>query len=95
MFLLAVKHLTESGPVVLFFDGHFSHISLTLVDLSQDSGVHLMVLLSNTTRVLQPLDVGIYGPLKQACKAILGQYRHSTGAANIDKKDLPRLVGQL
>ena len=30
MFLTAVKHLTETAPVILFFDGHHSHLSIKL-----------------------------------------------------------------
>lgn len=95
MFLPAVKHLTESGPVVLFFDGHHSHISVRLIELSRGSNVHLMLLPSNTTHVLQPLDVGVYGPLKQAWKNILGQYKMETRAATIGKEEIPKLVAQL
>ena len=54
MFLQAVKHLTESGPVVLFFDGHHSHISVNVIEMSQTRNVHLMLLPANTTHVLQP-----------------------------------------
>ena len=95
MFMPAVKHMITSGPVVLLFDGHFSHISLKLVTISRENRVHLMLLPSNTTHVLQPLDVGVYGPVKQAWKAILGKYKMSTRAANISKEDMPMLVGQL
>ena len=96
MFLPAVKHLTESGPVVLFFDGHHSHISIHLIEISQARNVHLMLLPANTTHVLQPLDVGVYGPLKQAWKSrILPQYKRKTRAANITKEDFPKLVRQL
>lgn len=96
MFLPAVKHLTESGPVVLFFDGHHSHISVNLIEMSQARNVHLMLLPANTTHVLQPLDVGVYGPLKQAWKSrILPQYKRETRAANITKEDFPKLVRQL
>ena len=31
LFCPAVAHLTSSGPVFLFFDGHYSHISLELI----------------------------------------------------------------
>ena len=60
MFLPATSHLRETGAVILFFDGHHSHISIQLIKLSQESNVHLMLLPSNTTHVLQPLDVGVY-----------------------------------
>ena len=33
--LSAVSHLLSSGPVVLFFDGHHSHISLELIRVAK------------------------------------------------------------
>ena len=72
MFLPAVKHLTESGPVVLFFDGHHSHISVNLIEMSQARNVHLMLLPANT---LQPLDVGVYGPSNRHGRA---EFYHNT-----------------
>ena len=78
MFLPAVKHLTESGPVVLFFDDYHSHISIHLIEMSQARNIHLMLLSAsaNTMHVLKPLDVGVYGLLKQARKSrILPQSR--------------------
>ena len=95
MFLPATSHLRETGAVILFFDGHYSHISIQLIKLSQESNVHLMLLPSNTTHVLQPLDVGVYGPLKQAWKKILAQHKFNTRAANIGKEDFPMLLAQL
>ena len=89
------KPILTSGPVVLLFDGHFSHISLNLITISRENNIHLMLLPSNTTHVLQPLDVGVYGPVKQAWKAILGKYNRSTRAANIGKEDIPKLVSEL
>ena len=91
----AVKHLTESWPVVLFFDGHYSHISIELVELARANKIHLMLLPSNTTHFLQPLDVGVYGPVKQAWKRILNTYKMKTCAANIGKEEFPGLLQQL
>ena len=34
MFLPATKHLSKDFPIVLFFDGHHSHISLSLIELA-------------------------------------------------------------
>jgi hypothetical protein len=95
MFLPATSHLREIGPVVLLFDGHHSHISIQLIQICRESRIHLMLLPSNTTHVLQPLDVGVYGPLKQAWKKILTQHKFSTRAANIGKEDFPTLLAQL
>lgn len=95
MFIPAVKHLTKTRPVVLFFDGHYSHISIRLIEISRENNIHLVLLPSNTTHVLQPLDVGVYGPLKQAWKKILADFKRQTRAANISKEEFPNLVAQL
>ena len=50
-FYPAVRHVLETGPVMLFFDGHFSHMSITLIKRAQDLGIHLFCLPPNTTRV--------------------------------------------
>ena len=95
MFLPATSYLRESGPVVLFFDGHHSHISISIIQHCKENNVHLMLLPSNTTHVLQPLDVGVYGPLKQAWKRILAEYKLATRASNFGKEEFPRLLYQL
>ena len=64
-FYPAVKHLLATGPVVLFFDGHFSHMSISLIKKACTLGIHLFCLTPNTTHVLHPLDVGVFGPVKQ------------------------------
>ena len=95
MFLPATSHLRESAPVVLFFDGHHSHISVSIVKYCQQYNVHLVLLPSNTTHVLQPLDVGVYGPLKQVWKKILAEYKLETRAGNIGKEEFPQLLHKL
>ena len=88
-FISAVQHLLESGPVVLFVDGHHSHLSLSLVKLEKETGVHLFCLPPHTTHILQPLDVGVYSPFKQTWKRILKAYKTSTMAANVTKDVFP------
>lgn len=95
MFLPSVRHLTKTKPVVLIFDGHYSHIGIDLIETSRENNVHLMLLPSNTTHVMQPLDVGVYGPIKKSWKKILADYKRETRAANITKEEFPRLVKEL
>ena len=94
-FHVAVKHLLETGPIVLFFDGHYSHMSISLIQTARRLGVHLFCLPPNTTHVLQPLDVGVFGPMKQQWRTILKDYKLTTGARNITKERFPGLVKQL
>ena len=71
LFLPAVDHLLLTGPVVLFLDGHHSHLSLELIHTAKEKGVHLYCFPPHTTHILQPLDVGVYGPVKQAWNKVL------------------------
>ena len=94
-FIVAVSHLLETGPVILFMDGHASHINLTLIRLAREQGVVLLCLPSHTTHVLQPLDVGAFGPVKTAWAKILKEYKMETCAAVVDKTEFPNLLRKL
>lgn len=51
-------------PVVLFLDGHASHMSLQLSLFCREHGIILIALLPNATHLLQPMDVGVFKSLK-------------------------------
>ena len=59
-------------------DGHASHIILELISLTRDRGVILFCLPSHTTHALQPLDVGVYGPLESRWGKILKEDKIKT-----------------
>jgi hypothetical protein len=54
--------------VVLFVDGHKSHISSEAAEYCAANGIALFTLLPNSTHLIQPFDVGIFGPLKHKWK---------------------------
>ena len=56
----------DERSVVLIFDGHKSHVSVPLIQAAVRNDVILLKLPPNSTNSLQPLDVGVYGPLKTA-----------------------------
>ena len=45
--------------MLLIQDGHSSHITVGLIQLAKENDIRIMCLPSNTTHVLQPLDVGV------------------------------------
>ena len=90
MFVPAVNHLLQDGsPVILFVDGHKSHLSLPLIRMAKEKGIHLYCLPPHCTHVLQPLDVGVYGPVKQEWKKILKEHKTQTMAENVTKEVYP------
>lgn len=63
-FIKWIEEKNIQKPVILFVDGHRTHISMQVSTLCEDAGVILYLLPPNTTHILQPADVGAFKPLK-------------------------------
>ena len=63
-------------PIVVFFDGHGSHITFDTAHKAKEANLHIVCLPPHTSSTLQPLDVRVYGPAKKFgikfCKSITG-----------------------
>lgn len=55
-------------PVILFMDGHSSHLSLPLSTFCREKGIILIALLPNSTHIMQPMDVAVFHTLKSTWK---------------------------
>lgn len=64
-----VKHLEK--PVLVIFDGHGSHLTYNVTCVARANEIILLCLPPNTSHALQPLDVGVFAPMKSARKDIL------------------------
>ena len=51
-------------PVILYIDGHSSHLTLHLSKLCSSNGIVLIKLHPNATHIMQPLDVSVFQALK-------------------------------
>ena len=62
-----MKHVqsSEDKPVLLMYDGHASHVSPYLIQWAREHHIILFVLPPHTSHLLQPLDVGVFGPFKK------------------------------
>jgi hypothetical protein len=58
-------NLSSDTPTLLLYDGHKSHINLTLTQWAQRNNVILFVLPPHTSHLTQPLDVAVFGPFKR------------------------------
>ncbi|XP_048245928.1 uncharacterized protein LOC125377077 [Haliotis rufescens] len=75
-FLRYASPATPNRPLLLLYDGHKSHISPSLIDWAKDHNIVLFVLPAHTSHILQPMDVGCFGPFTKiyniasvACRA--------------------------
>ena len=95
MFLTSVSDIVKTGPVVLFLDGHKSHITLQLIEMAKEHNVIIYVFPPHTTHILQPLDVGVFKPLKSVWSQVLKTYTLETMAARVDRLIFPSLLAKM
>ena len=55
--------------ILLLLDGHKSHVSIGLVDWAKSHNIILFILPAHTSHILQPMDVGCYGPFQRMYNA--------------------------
>ena len=68
---------------------------MPLVETAQEQGIILYSFPRHTTHLLQPLDVGLYGPLKQLWSQVLKGFKLVTMGAKVDKEVFPKLIAQM
>lgn len=64
-----------SRPVILFIDGHTSHLTLHTSQFCVENKIILVALLPNATHLLQPMDVSVFRTLKSGWKETVKNWR--------------------
>ena len=60
--------ISNQNGHLLIVDGHTSHVTVDVVVQAMEVGLDVLTLPSHTSHRLQPLDVGVFAPYKQAFK---------------------------
>ena len=89
-----LRHCGSQRPIILFVDGHVSHITLNVIDLARENDVILFCLPPHTTHALQPLDVSFFRSLKSNFSKVVHDIFMTVHAdeAN-DKRTSRRITG--
>jgi DDE superfamily endonuclease len=78
------REKADGAPRLLICDGHDSHITGQFIGHCMDNNIHLMILPPHSSHLTQPLDVGVFGPLKKVMAAKIDPLLQ-TGVANVQK----------
>ena len=70
---LNLKEITK--PIILFVDGHKTHLTLQISTFCEENGIILYLLPPNTTHILQPADVGPFRSLKAFWRQEVRQFQ--------------------
>jgi hypothetical protein len=76
MFVPFVKDYEK--PLVLYFDGHGSHLSAETIHAAIDNQIYLICLPAHTSGALQPLDVSVFKGAKAEWTKILSRFYRET-----------------
>ncbi|XP_060556862.1 uncharacterized protein LOC132717417 [Ruditapes philippinarum] len=52
-------------PILLLVDGHSTHVTLEVSDVCKANGIHVFCLLEHASHLIQPLDLRVFGVLKE------------------------------
>lgn len=87
-----LKSLNIEFPIILFVDGHKTHLDRKLSDLCTSLKIILIALYPNATRILQPADVSTFKPLKDGWRKGVVKWRQSHPTEDITKKEFASLL---
>ena len=75
-----IEHFLENAvsarPLFLLLDGHSTHYQPRLLNLAKSHGVLIFCLPPHTTHESQPLDVGVFAPLKTEWTQVCHDFYH-------------------
>ena len=64
IFNLYTKDIAEKDWRMLILDGHYSHVTIEFMEYCEEHQIALYCLPLHSMHILQPLDVGLFGPLQ-------------------------------
>ena len=79
-------------PVVLWLDGHRSHISEESARWAREQDIILYLFLPNSTNLLQPFDVGVAASLKAAWTRAVHSFQLRGNNEMVTKKNFPGVL---
>lgn len=72
-------------PVIVYVDGHSSHITKPLSDFCVAHKTELVALYSNATHIMQPMDLYLFHPLKTKYRDAVRKCRIENDGAHLTK----------
>ena len=82
-------------PVVLFVDGHKTHLTLQVSMLCEDKSIILYLVPPNTTHILQPADVSVFKPFKDYWRDEVLQFQSKAVNSTVMRENVAPLISNI
>ncbi|XP_022834564.1 uncharacterized protein LOC111362220 [Spodoptera litura] len=98
IFVDVLKHIqkhtlsSKENPILLLLDNHESHTSIDAINYCRNNGIACLSFPPLTTHRLQPLDVGVFGPLKSKLKTSFNDWHVSNPGKTLNIYNIPKLT---
>lgn len=79
-------------PVIFFLDGHSSNINLHIAEFCKEKQIILTAFYPNATHCLQPLDVGVFSPLKSIWHNKVQSWRMDHLGLRLQREDFANIL---
>ncbi|XP_041372513.1 uncharacterized protein LOC121385794 [Gigantopelta aegis] len=79
---------SSDQPILILYDGHKSHINISLIQWARERNIIIFVLPAHTSHVLQPMDVGCFGPFETIYSGMKHTYLREHATSGIDRYSL-------
>ena len=94
LWLVGKSFCASTRPVVLLVDGHSTHINIEISKFCKDNQILLYCLPAHSSHITQPLDVGFYGPLKNAWKRAVDRFISENVEQVVNKENFASVFRQ-
>ena len=84
----------SARPLFLLLDGHSTHYHPQVIRFTLEHNCAMLCLPPHTTHEVQPLDIGIFAPLKVQWKKVCHEFYQKNPGTAITKFDFSRLFSQ-
>lgn len=79
-------------PVILYLDGHTSHLTYPLTKFCREKKIELIALYPNATHILQPMDVAMFRPLKAAWTSEVRNWRMEHNGESLKRENFAPIL---
>lgn len=79
-------------PLILYIDGHRSHLTIETSEFCSANRIVLIALFPNVTHMLQPMDVGVFHPLQFGWEREIREWKISNDTTKVTKENFASIL---
>ena len=89
-----VKNVKSSNerPVLLLLDNFHAHLQIDVLNYAKENGVHMLSFPPHCSHKLQPLDLAVYGPLKNYTSQAMDAWMRNNPGQTMTIYDIPEVL---